>query len=308
MPATGCRVSGRTSGCGRDSAMNAFHASTAPHTSLYRHPLASSTVSSRKHVSWRYARSSMPAQLSATVSTCHRWPRRGVRRLGPALRQPRQWHLREEVYIHPILDSLPIGTVIDVGCGTGRHSTYLAERGHTVQGYDTSPGMLAIAREKVPGARFDQADVRALPVPASSADALVCALEDRKERRRPFSHFLAIISHETGSQACDSPARLSAVDPVLDGEHRTPAISPETGLSLRGTPVSVNAETMSSTDGRSSAARRDFQGRVIRSTSSASSSCCSVRSPLSTKPISSTTSLMVFSSASDFLATFAAFS
>ncbi len=50
------------------------------------------------------------------------------------------------------------------------------------------------------------------------------------------------------------------------------------------------------------------QGRVIRATSRASSSCCSVRSPFSTNPISSTTCLIVFSSASAVLATFAAFS
>lgn len=82
----------------------------------------------------------------------------------------------EEGYVRPILDSLPIGTVIDAACGTGRHATYLAGLGHTVAGFDTSPGMLAVAREKLPEARFEQADVRALPVPDSSADALVCAL------------------------------------------------------------------------------------------------------------------------------------
>lgn len=49
-------------------------------------------------------------------------------------------------------------------------------------------------------------------------------------------------------------------------------------------------------------------GRVIRATSSASSSCSSVRSPRSTYPISSTTCRIVFSSASAVLATVAAFS
>ena len=50
------------------------------------------------------------------------------------------------------------------------------------------------------------------------------------------------------------------------------------------------------------------QGWVMRATSSASSSCASVRTPFSTKPISTTTSRIVFSSASAFLATLAAFS
>jgi len=84
--------------------------------------------------------------------------------------------LIEERYIHPILDSLPVGSVIDAGCGTGRHTAYLASRGHDVQGFDSSPGMLAIARDKVPKARFALADLCALPVEKASADALVCAL------------------------------------------------------------------------------------------------------------------------------------
>ena len=50
------------------------------------------------------------------------------------------------------------------------------------------------------------------------------------------------------------------------------------------------------------------QGWVMLATSRASSSCCSVRSPRSTYPISRTTCLMVFSSASAVLATLAAFS
>ncbi|MBA3233954.1 MAG: class I SAM-dependent methyltransferase [Propionibacteriales bacterium] len=84
--------------------------------------------------------------------------------------------LIEERYILPIFDSLPVGSVIDAGCGTGRHSAYLASRGHDVLGFDSSPGMLAIARDKVPTARFALADLCALPVADDSADVLVCAL------------------------------------------------------------------------------------------------------------------------------------
>ncbi|HEY8502952.1 MAG TPA: class I SAM-dependent methyltransferase [Gemmataceae bacterium] len=41
--------------------------------------------------------------------------------------------------------------VLDLGCGTGRHSLWLASRGATVTGVDFSEGMLAEARRK-PGA------------------------------------------------------------------------------------------------------------------------------------------------------------
>ncbi|MBA2445599.1 MAG: class I SAM-dependent methyltransferase, partial [Nocardioidaceae bacterium] len=82
----------------------------------------------------------------------------------------------EEPVIHPILDRLPVGLVVDAACGTGRHAAHLAERGHQVHGFDTSPRMLALARAKVPSARFEAADVRSLPLPDSSVDHIVCAL------------------------------------------------------------------------------------------------------------------------------------
>jgi SAM-dependent methyltransferase len=65
----------------------------------------------------------------------------------------------EEPVVRPMLDALPVGTVLDVGCGTGRHTAYLVERGHTVLGIDPSEGMLQVARSKVPAARFETADV-----------------------------------------------------------------------------------------------------------------------------------------------------
>ena len=43
---------------------------------------------------------------------------------------------------------LPKGsTLLDVGCGTGRHSVGLAKYGYKVTGYDLSPGMLAQAKK-----------------------------------------------------------------------------------------------------------------------------------------------------------------
>lgn len=44
---------------------------------------------------------------------------------------------------------LPPGSrILDVGCGTGRHSVALTERGYTVTGVDLSPDMIGKAREK----------------------------------------------------------------------------------------------------------------------------------------------------------------
>jgi SAM-dependent methyltransferase len=59
----------------------------------------------------------------------------------------------EQPIVREILDSLPVGVALDAACGTGRHTTYLASLGHRVIGVDTSPEMLARAREKVPEGR-----------------------------------------------------------------------------------------------------------------------------------------------------------
>lgn len=58
-------------------------------------------------------------------------------------------------------------TLLDVGCGTGRHSIELAKRGFDVTGIDLSASMLAKAAEKAANEglniRFEQHDARQLP-------------------------------------------------------------------------------------------------------------------------------------------------
>ncbi len=55
------------------------------------------------------------------------------------------------------------GPVADVGCGPGQIGAHLAEAGRDVTGFDLSPGMVAEARRRYPGRRFEVADLRALP-------------------------------------------------------------------------------------------------------------------------------------------------
>ena len=75
-----------------------------------------------------------------------------------------------------ILGEMPPGTALDAACGTGRHTEYLAARGHLVIGVDSSRDMLEHARRRVPDARFQQGDLHRLPVAGGHVDIVVCAL------------------------------------------------------------------------------------------------------------------------------------
>jgi len=56
--------------------------------------------------------------------------------------------------------------IIDIGCGTGRHSIELAKRGYSVTGIDLSESQLKCAREKAAEAginiKFERIDARLL--------------------------------------------------------------------------------------------------------------------------------------------------
>jgi SAM-dependent methyltransferase len=67
--------------------------------------------------------------------------------------------------------------VLDAGCGTGRHLRALLAAGCQVMGADFSGGMLAVARERAPGALLTRADLQgSLPFRDRVFDAVLCAL------------------------------------------------------------------------------------------------------------------------------------
>jgi 2-polyprenyl-6-hydroxyphenyl methylase/3-demethylubiquinone-9 3-methyltransferase len=68
--------------------------------------------------------------------------------------------------------------VLDLGCGGGFLSNYLAGRGHSVTGVDTTAENLAVARASDPSrsAVYELADACALPYAPSSFD-VVCAMD-----------------------------------------------------------------------------------------------------------------------------------
>jgi SAM-dependent methyltransferase len=64
-------------------------------------------------------------------------------------------YLAEAKYIHDLIQRYAPGSkaILDLGCGTGRHSAHLAKNGYTIIGIDRSKAMLSRAnaeREKLP--------------------------------------------------------------------------------------------------------------------------------------------------------------
>ncbi len=65
--------------------------------------------------------------------------------------------LAEVDFVREVLEVPPGGRILDVGCGTGRHSVELAKRGYRVTGVDLSSGMLdeALKAAEAAGVRIE---------------------------------------------------------------------------------------------------------------------------------------------------------
>jgi trans-aconitate 2-methyltransferase len=71
------------------------------------------------------------------------------------------------------LPAIDARSVIDIGCGPGNSTELLAARfaGAAVSGFDSSPDMVAAARERLPGLRFDIADIEPWAYKSDAAGA-----------------------------------------------------------------------------------------------------------------------------------------
>lgn len=80
----------------------------------------------------------------------------------------------EEMY-HLLRHYFRSGKTVDIGCGSGRNTAWLAERGHTVCGYDATERLLNQAIARYPTLLFKKAALPELRlVPRGAFDNVLC--------------------------------------------------------------------------------------------------------------------------------------
>jgi SAM-dependent methyltransferase len=78
-------------------------------------------------------------------------------------------------FFEAALDAIGIGEgtrLLDAGCGSGLALMLASNLGAVVSGLDASAGLLAVARERLPGADLREGDLEALPFSDGSFDAV----------------------------------------------------------------------------------------------------------------------------------------
>ncbi len=158
--------------------------------------------------------------------------------MNPSSAKPRQWqsffdshaeayednpftkHTAAEVeFFLTLYPLVPGNTVLDVGCGTGRHSIELAKRGFKPTGLDLSQGMLDVARKNAREAgvevEFIQADATDFKL-ETRFDAALCLCEGAvgliEKGEDAEQHDLAIFRNIAQSLKPNAPFLMTALN------------------------------------------------------------------------------------------------
>jgi len=88
---------------------------------------------------------------------------------------------------------------LDVGCGNGRHAALLTDCAERTLAVDLSRELLAVARERAPGAERLEADAASLPIAADAVDLAVYVatlhhLPERALRRRSLGELGRVLA------------------------------------------------------------------------------------------------------------------
>ena len=111
----------------------------------------------------------------------------------------------------PISSSLapPGRQTLDIGCGEGRLARDLKELGHRIAGIDSSPSLVAAAREFDPSMDLGLADAAALPLDGACADLVVAFMSHQDIDRMPTAIREAARVLESSGRLC-----LAIVHPI----------------------------------------------------------------------------------------------
>ncbi len=123
----------------------------------------------------------------------------------------------------------PGSSILDIGCGTGRHSVELAKRGFTMTGVDISVGMLKQARAAASEAGVEVewvlADVSEV-LPAGPYDAALCLCEGAfgllGDSDDPYEHEALILSNISRVLSANSLFVLTASNGLALARRSTP--------------------------------------------------------------------------------------
>lgn len=91
-----------------------------------------------------------------------------------------KWTTTEVSFLVDLLSIKPGASILDIGCGTGRHAIEFAKRGFDVVGVDLSEGMLAVATQKAAEANVSPEFFQANAVDFRTErrfDAVLCLCE-----------------------------------------------------------------------------------------------------------------------------------
>jgi SAM-dependent methyltransferase len=116
-------------------------------------------------------------------------------------------------------------TLLDVGCGAGLALTMARTKGAAVAGIDAAPGLLEVARRRLPGVELLQGDIESLPYPDGSFDVVTAfnsvqfaadpgaALREAARVTKRNGHVAIVTWGDAGS--CDIRFILGAVAPLM---------------------------------------------------------------------------------------------
>ncbi|MBX9694756.1 MAG: class I SAM-dependent methyltransferase [Cyanobacteria bacterium] len=104
---------------------------------------------------------------------------------------------------------VPMGLTVDVGCGEGRVTRDLKNRGYEMVSLDASPTLIRMAREADPGGAYELANAASLPLSDECARLVIAfmSLQDVDDLDGSISEIARIL--EPGGSAC-----LAIVHPI----------------------------------------------------------------------------------------------